>query len=110
MIKLLNEKFRLTLSLEEMEDYAARLGADCAFFIRNQPVFATGIGNIFEPVRLSLSGYYLVLVKPDIFVSTRDAFAHITPRRPEVSLKDIICQPVETWKDNMKNDLRTACS
>ena len=93
MIKLLNEKFRLTLSLEEMEDYAARLGADCAFFIRNQPVFATGIGNIFEPVRLSLSGYYLVLVKPDIFVSTRDAFAHITPR-----------QPVETWKDNMKND------
>ena len=104
MIKLLNEKFRLALSLEEMEDYAARLGADCAFFIRNQPVFATGIGNIFEPVRLSLSGYYLVLVKPDIFVSTRDAFAHITPRHPEVSLKDIICQPVETWKDSMKND------
>lgn len=104
MIKLLNEKFRLALSLEEMEDYAARLGADCAFFIRNQPVFATGIGNIFEPVRLSLSGYYLVLVRPDIFVSTRDAFAHITPRRPEVSLKDIICQPVETWKDSMKND------
>ena len=57
MIKLLNEKFRLALSLEEMEDYAARLGADCAFFIRNQPVFATGIGNLFEPVRLSLSGY-----------------------------------------------------
>ena len=105
-IKLLNEKFRLALSLEEMEDYAARLGADCAFFIRNQPVFATGIGNLFEPVHLSLSGYYLVLVKPDIFVSTRDAFAHITPRRPEVSLKDIICQPVETWKDNMKNDCR----
>lgn len=104
MIKLLNEKFRLALSLEEMEDYAARLGADCAFFIRNQPVFATGIGNLFEPVRLSLSGYYLVLVKPDIFVSTRDAFAHITPRRPEISLKDIICQPVETWKDSMKND------
>ena len=51
MIKLLNEKFRLALSLEEMEDYAARLGADCAFFIRNQPVFATGIGNLFEPVR-----------------------------------------------------------
>ena len=40
MIKLLNEKFRLALSLEEMEDYAARLGADCAFFIRNQPVFS----------------------------------------------------------------------
>lgn len=104
MIKLLNEKFRLNLSLEEMEAYAARLGADCAFFIRNQPVFATGIGNIFEPIRLSLSGCYLVLVKPDIFVSTREAFAHITPHKPEVSLKDIARQPVETWKDSMKND------
>jgi len=130
MIKLLNEKFRLNLSLEEMESYAARLGADCAFFIRNQPVFATGIGNIFEPIRLSLSGCYLVLVKPDIFVSTREQrrqlvlqlvrvlilvdhdiveFAlvirpHITPHKPEVSLKDIVRQPVETWKDSMKND------
>lgn len=104
MIKMLNEKFALGLSLEKMEEYAARLGADCAFFIRNEPVFATGIGNVFEPVRLSLSDYILVLVKPDIFVSTRDAFANIKPAHPEVSLKEIITRPVETWKDCMVND------
>ena len=104
MIKLLNEKFKLNLSIEKMEEYAAILGADCAFFIQNKPVFATGIGNIFEPIQLSLKGYYLVLVKPDIFISTKDAFAHITPKKPTQSLKEIIRMPVETWRATMKND------
>ena len=75
-----------------------------AFFIQNKPVFASGIGNIFEPIQLSLKGYYLVLVKPDIFVSTKDAFAHITPSQPIQSLKEIIRMPVETWRATMKND------
>lgn len=104
MIKLLNEKFALGLTIEQMETYAARLGADCAFFIQNKPVFATGIGNVFEPVDFSLNGYYIVLVKPEVCVSTRDAFSHITPSRPKVSLKEIVTQPVETWKACMKND------
>ena len=104
MIKLLNEKFNLNLSIEKMEEYAAILGADCAFFIQNKPVFASGIGNIFENINLSLKGYYIVLVKPDIFVSTKDAFDHITPMRPSQSLKEIICMPVETWRATMKND------
>lgn len=104
MIKLLNDKFTLNISHKKMEEYAAQLGADCAFFIQNKPIFATGIGNVFEPIDLSLKGYYIILIKPDIFVSTRDAFAAIRPQRPEVSLKEIIKQPIESWKDNMKND------
>ena len=104
MIKLLNDKFSLGLSTERMEEYAVKLGADCSFFIRNKPVFATGIGNLFEPVELSLKGYHIILIKPDIFVSTRDAFAEIKPVRPAVSLKEIVKQPMETWKSSMKND------
>lgn len=104
MIKLLNEKFSLNLSIEKMEEYAAVLGADCAFFIQNKPVFASGIGNIFEKISLSLKGYYIVLIKPDIFVSTKDAFANIHPMQPSHSLKDIARMPVETWRATMKND------
>lgn len=104
MIKLLNDKFSLGLTTEQMEEYAAQLGADCAFFVQNRPVFATGIGNVFEPVELSLKGYHIILIKPDIFVSTRDAFAEIKPARPAVSLKEVVKQPIETWKDSMKND------
>ncbi|WP_455673141.1 4-(cytidine 5'-diphospho)-2-C-methyl-D-erythritol kinase [Phocaeicola sp.] len=104
MIKLLNEKFSLDISNEKMEEYAAQLGADCAFFIKNKPVFATGIGNIFEPIELSLKGYHIVLIKPDIFVSTKDAFSAIKPQHPAISLKEIAKQPIEAWKESMKND------
>lgn len=104
MLKLLNRMCSLNLTDDQLEAYAARLGADCAFFIRNQPTYAEGIGNIFSPVKLSLAGWQLLLVKPDIFVSTRDAFARIRPRRPERNLRDLISQPVESWKDYMIND------
>ena len=108
MIKLLNEKFKLGLSIEQMEEYAATLGADCAFFIRNKPVFASGIGNIFEPIQLSVKGYSLVLVKPDIFVSTKDAFSLIQPMKPSQSLREIVRMPVETWRATMKNDFENS--
>ena len=104
MLKLLNEKFNLELSDENLEEYAAKLGADCAFFIRNAPTFAEGIGNIFSPISLSLKGYQIVLVKPDIFVSTRDAFAQIKSHRQEIPLKEVIKQPIEEWKERMVND------
>ena len=104
MLKLLNEKFNLELSDENLEEYAAKLGADCAFFIRNTPTYAEGIGNIFSPISLSLKGYQIVLVKQDIFVSTRDAFAQIKPHRQEIPLKEVIKQPIEEWKERMVND------
>lgn len=93
MLRMLNEEFALTLDEDTLEQYAARLGADCAFFIKNQPTFAEGIGNIFSPIRLSLEGYQLWLVKPDIFVSTRDAFSKITPKQPQRSLTEIASLP-----------------
>jgi 4-diphosphocytidyl-2-C-methyl-D-erythritol kinase len=80
------------------------LGADCAFFIKNAPVFAEGTGNIFSPISLSLKGYGLVIIKPDIFISTRDAFSRICPRKPEHSLKEISAYPINEWKEQMQND------
>lgn len=108
MLKMLNERFALGLSQEALETYAAQLGADCAFFIRNQPTYAEGIGNLFSPVSVSLKGYQLVLVKPAIFVSTREAFAQIRPHRPEIALKEIVQRPVETWRAHMINDFEAS--
>ena len=103
-LKVLNEKYSLSLSDERLEAYAAEIGADCAFFIKNNPVFATGIGNIFSDIKLNLTGMTLVLVKPDIFVSTRDAYSNINPSEPKVSLKDLLSEPVTSWKDTVFND------
>lgn len=104
MLKLLNDAFHLGASDEELAKLAVQLGADCPFFIYNRPVFASGIGEIFEDIELSLKGYYFVLIKPDIHVSTRDAFANIKPQYPRVSLKEIIKYPVEEWNGLMVND------
>ncbi|MFV0330024.1 MAG: 4-(cytidine 5'-diphospho)-2-C-methyl-D-erythritol kinase [Dysgonomonas sp.] len=104
MLKLLNDAFHLGASDEELAKLAVQLGADCPFFIYNRPVFASGIGEIFEDIELSLKGYYFVLIKPDIHVSTKDAFANIKPQYPEVSLKEIIKRPIAEWKGLMVND------
>lgn len=104
MLTLVNEYCQLGISSDEMEDIASSIGADCPFFIRNKPVFATGTGNIFTPVELSLQGYHLCLVKPDIAVSTPEAYSSITPAVPAVSLTEIIQMPVHAWKTEMVND------
>lgn len=107
MMKAVNTLLNLGLSTRQMEQRVAGLGADCAFFINNRPIFATGIGNVFSPTDLSLSGWHLVLVKPDIFVSTKEAYAQIHPHQPETPVTDIIRQPVENWKDTLDNDFET---
>jgi 4-diphosphocytidyl-2-C-methyl-D-erythritol kinase len=104
MLKLLNDFAGLQLSVTQLEEQASQIGADCPFFIQNRPVFAEGTGNIFTPVDLSLQGYYLALVKPDIHVSTQEAYARVKPQRPKESIQDIILSPVDTWKDRLVND------
>lgn len=107
MIRLLDNRFRMNIGNAEMEKYAARLGADCAFFISAEPTFATGIGDEMSPVIISenfLKGFHLVLVKPDVQVSTKEAYARITPKKPSKSCRNVVAQPIETWKDELSND------
>ena len=104
MITLLNQMFQLGLSNQQMIDYAARLGADCALLILIKPCYAEGIGEKLEPISLSLRGWYLAVVRPDIPVSTKEAFSLITPQHPAQNCRDIVMQPVETWRDCLTND------
>lgn len=103
-LKLLNEKFDLDLSTKELIHYAIQLGSDCPFFILNQPCFASGRGEILEPIRLDLSKYNFILINPGISISTGWAFSEISPILPKKALKEIIHQPIETWKDELLND------
>lgn len=107
MIKLLDERFRLNIGNAEMERYASQLGSDCAFFISAEPSYATGRGEILEPADGpcgNLDGYYIAIVKPDVAVSTREAYAQIECCKPEKSCREIVRQPIETWKDELYND------
>ena len=101
---LLNKKFDLGLSTEKLVEYALRLGSDCPFFITNKPCFATGRGEFLEPVNLDLSEYKFVIVNPEIHISTNEAFSSIVPTPVTRSIKEIIQQPIDTWKRELKND------
>lgn len=104
MILLLNDLFGLKLSEQQMIDYAAKLGADCAFFIIGKPAYAEGIGEKLVPIDLNLSGYYLGVVRPDIPVSTKEAFSLVKPMRPTENCREVVAQPVGTWRERLTND------
>ena len=103
-LKLINRKFNLGLTIEKMIDYALQLGSDCPFFIINKPCFATGRGEFLEPISLDLSSYKFILINNGIHINTAGAFKQIHPAQSTVSIKEIVQQPVESWKDKLKND------
>lgn len=104
MISGLNQMFGLGISVEDQEAYSRQLGSDCAFFIRNQPMYCFEKGDRFEEISLSLQGYTLLLVNPGIHVSTGEAYAGVVPAASGVDLRSALQKPVSTWKEEVAND------
>lgn len=108
-LRMLNTLFNLGLSTKALAVYAAKLGSDCAFFIYETPRLGTGRGEILEPIGVSLKGKFLLLVKPDIHVSTAEAYSGVVPRQPENNLREILDnQPIEAWKNTVHNDFEAS--
>lgn len=103
-LEMLNETTGNKFSKEDLGRMALKLGADCPFFLENKPCFASGIGEILTPIELNLKDYTILIVKPDIHVSTADAFAGITPKKPEFDLRFLPFLPIEEWKGKVVND------
>ncbi len=109
-LKLLNTIFKLKLTEQQLLEYALQLGSDCPFFIRNKPSFATSRGEILEDVTIDLSAYEIILINPNIHISTSKAFSKITPTHPQKSIKEIAQQPINTWKKDLINDFEKSLS
>lgn len=103
-LKILNDKFNLKLSETELINYSLKLGSDCPFFILNKPAFATSRGEVLEKINLDLSAYKIVIINPRIHISTAWAFNHIIPQFPQKSVSKIVEQPINSWKNELKND------
>ena len=105
----LNRLFQLGLSAEELRALVKPLGADCPFFIDNRPSYAEGIGDLLTPIDLSLKGYHLLLVKPDVHVSTAEAYRNIHPKESGMHLPSVLAQTaIEEWKDVIRNDFEAS--
>lgn len=105
-LRILAKQFGIeTLPLEEM---ALRLGADCPFFIRNRAVYAEGVGEKMSDIDLNLGGYWLVAVKPDLFISTKEAFAGVRPKEADFDLRRLPEIPIREWRVIVKNDFEVS--
>jgi len=108
MAIMLNELFQLGLSKKELAEIVRPMGADCPFFIYNEPCFATGIGERLTPIPLSLHGKRIVMVKPEVAVSTREAYSGVHKRGEfqhwQQAIKEGPCSPSSIAAEAFHND------
>lgn len=107
MLRLLNEGFNLNIPHDKLSHYATILGADCPFFINATPAYAEGIGELLTPINIyanGLKGYHIIIVKPQVSVSTKEAFSLVTPHMPKVCCRDVVTKPIEQWRELLSND------
>jgi len=107
-LKSLNQLFKLDLSDNELITYAQKLGSDCAFFIKNQPVYAFNKGDEFKLVEMDLSLYKIQVEYPNIHIGTSEAYAGVSPQESKENLLDLIKKPISNWKDVIKNDFESS--
>lgn len=107
-LRMLNEMFDLSIADEKLKAYASGLGSDCAFFLANKPMIGTGRGDVLSAVAVSLKGRYLVIVKPEVQISTAEAYAGVMPRRPALELRQVLeNSPVSEWRKFVNNDFES---
>ncbi|MEO5649612.1 MAG: 4-(cytidine 5'-diphospho)-2-C-methyl-D-erythritol kinase [Ginsengibacter sp.] len=103
-LSLLNKKYNLAISLQQLFVYALQLGSDCPYFLLNKSALASGRGEVLREIILSLSKYKILLINPGIHINTREIFKEIKPGTPAKRISEIIQQPLSTWKDELTND------
>ncbi len=103
-LMMLNSLYSVGASQHELAAMASTLGADCAFFIYNHPMMATGVGDVFSPVEVDLKGMTMLLVKPAVSVPTREAYARVAPAPSAEPIPDILRRPMTQWAGHLKND------
>lgn len=104
VLKALNELFEMGLTLDQLQEYSLRLGSDTPFFLYDGAMEVAGRGDILKPLKLDLGGLYIKIIKPNIHVSTKEAFAGITPRRSELDITTILSKDISEWRDLLVND------
>ena len=104
VLKGLNDLFKLNISNKTLKDLALELGADCPFFIENEPKYITGIGDLMENIKLDLSMYEIRLVDSKIHINTKNAYSNIVPKSQKLKLSELIRKPIRLWKDLITND------
>lgn len=102
-LRTINKLYGLGLNNAKLADIGSKLGSDVPFFIYDTPKYCTGRGEVMSPANIDLNGYWLVVIKPPVSVSTAEAYAGIVPKSPEIPLMERLAEPIGRWKYTVKN-------
>ena len=104
VLKMLVALFELSISEQELEVISAKLGSDCAFFVKGGVQLATGRGDVLSSINVKSLPRYLVLLNPGIHISTKEAYSNISSTHDKIPLDKVLSNPIQKWKSNLKND------
>ena len=97
------------LGSEPLLNLASKLGANVPFFFSGaKTAQASGIGEKLSPMNVQLGASVLIVFDPHIHISTRDAYATLTPSEEPHSLDYLkffgTPLPLNKWKEQLHND------
>jgi len=103
-LKLLRRIFSIKNCNDDLRQMAAQLGSDCSFFVENIPALAKGRGEDLMKLSINLKGFHLLLVKPEIEVSTPWAYSKIIPSGISLPVANELSSDVKQWQSLLCND------
>ncbi|MFH1120476.1 MAG: 4-(cytidine 5'-diphospho)-2-C-methyl-D-erythritol kinase [Bacteroidota bacterium] len=103
-LKLLNRLFLLKICNDELESLAGELGSDCLFFMENRPCLVTGRGELLKPVHFDINRFHVLLVKPEVSVSTVWAYGQVKPCGQKLPVSGEFPADPSSWQSLLPND------
>lgn len=82
VLRGVNQLFQLGLTDEQLQEYGVKLGADVPYCIVGGTKRVQGIGEILTDLPTPPK-CYVIIAKPDAFVSTKFVYSHIRPAQIE---------------------------
>jgi len=102
-LKAINELYTLNLTLDELKSIALKLGSDVPLFLYNYPTIGKSLGELLEKIDFKID-YPILLVNPQIHISTREAFSMIVPKQNSFNYANLQNEKITDWNKIVKND------
>lgn len=98
-----NKFLQLELTPYTINKIALELGSDVPFFLNPSPAVGTSRGEILTPINYKID-FPILIVNPGIHVSTKDAFANVSPKVSEFNYNRIKGLRVSEYNRYIFND------
>ena len=101
----INKLFNLKIKKNELFRITKKVGSDCPFFINNEVSYVQGTGNIIEKINIDIYNKKIIIIIPNLHISTKEAFKKISINKPKYSIKTILeNESIEKWEKYIFND------